>query len=127
VTDYQLDCEFDVMRRIGWSDDELGEHIDSVFERLRQSAEVRRIESEADLDTGRASLNIGFQSWELNHSLHARTVLSVAIRASGARHENILSVSEESKLMGSKTESWSALRGATWRLRRAELVTSEER
>ena len=58
MTDYRLRCEFDVLRRIGWSDEELGIHIDDVFERLRQSTEVRAIETEADLDTGRVMLDL---------------------------------------------------------------------
>ncbi len=125
MSDYRLVCDFDVKRRIGWSDDELGLHIDDVFERLRQSAEVTSIEAEADLDTGRVSMTIGVSSWEVNRNQHARTILSVALRATGARHEGIFSLSEESKLMGAKTGSWSALRGATWQLRRLELETSE--
>ena len=121
MTDYRLRCEFDVLRRIGWSDEELGIHIDDVFERLRQSTEVRAIETEADLDTGRVMLDLSVRSWEPNRNMHARTILSIAIRAARARHEGILPMSDESKLMGSKQAAWSALRGATWRLRRADL------
>ncbi len=121
MSDYRLVCDFDVIRRIGWSNDELGLHIDDVFERLRQSAEVRSIESEADLDSGRTSLIVGLRSWEPNRVLHGKTVVSVAIRSAGARHEGILSVTEEAQLFGSKSGSWSALRGATWRLRRSEI------
>ena len=126
MTDYRLRCEFDVLRRIGWSDEELGTHIDGVFERLRQSTEVRAIETEADLDTGRVTLHLSVRSWEPNRNLHARTILSVAIRAARARHEGIFSLAEESKMMGSKTVAWSALRGATWRLRRADLEESDD-
>lgn len=115
-------CDFDVLRRIGWSDDELGLHIDDVFERLRQSSEVRSVESEADLDSGRTSLTVGVRSWEPNRILHGKTVVSVAIRSAGARHQGIFSVTEEAKLFGSKSGSWSALRGATWRLRRSEIL-----
>lgn len=121
MSDYRLICDFDVMRRIGWSDDELGTHIDDVFQRLRQSSEVRSIESEADLDTGRTALTIGLRSWEVNRNLHGKTVLSVAIRAAGAQHQGIFSVTEEAKLFGSKSGPWSPLRGASWRLRKSEI------
>jgi hypothetical protein len=119
LSDYRLVCDFDVLRRIGWSDDELGLHIDDVFDRLRQSSEVTSVESEADLDTGRTALTVGLQTWELNKVQHGKTVLSVAIRAAGAQHQGIFSVTEEAKLFGSKSGSWSPLRGASWRLRKA--------
>lgn len=121
MTDYRLVCDFDVLRRIGWSDDELGLHIDDVFDRLRQSSEVTSVESEADLDTGRTALTIGLQTWELNRVQHGKTVLSVAIRAAGAQHQGIFTVTEEAKLFGSKSGPWSPLRGASWRLRKAEI------
>lgn len=125
MTDYGLTCEFDVVRRVGWSDDELAVHVDDVFERLRQSAEVTSIEASADLDTGRVTMDVEFSSWEVNRTDHAKTVISVALRAAGARHDGLFSLAEESKLMGSKTEAWSALRGATWKVRRTELTTHE--
>ncbi len=127
MTQYRLACSFDVLRRIGWSDDELGLHIDDVFERLRQSTEVRRVESEADLDTGRTSLSVDIESWEPNRKQHGRTILSVAIRAAGARHQGIFSVTEEASLFGSRSGSWSPLRGAVWRLRRSEIEVLSER
>ena len=55
---YELECEFDVVRRMGWSDEDLAEHIDDIFERLHQANDIQRMSAEANLDTGRSRLSV---------------------------------------------------------------------
>ena len=122
---YSLDCEFDVTRRIGWSEDDLGTHIDDVVEYLRQSSEVTGIDVTADLENGRTAAIIAFSSWEMRRYQHATSTVGVAIRAAGGKHEGLLPFSEEAH-MKQDGAGWSALRSPTWLLRKAELIDDGE-
>jgi hypothetical protein len=127
VPDFVVISEFDVVRRVGWDGTEdLAHHIDNVVDRLRQSSDVKGIEADADLDTGRLRMTIRFASWEMNRADHARAVVGVAIRAASARHQGLLPELEFSQ-PGADKGSWSALRGAMWRVRRFEIDSGDDR
>jgi hypothetical protein len=122
---YSLDCEFDVTRRIGWSTDDLGTHIDEVVEYLRQSSDVSGIDVTADLDNGRTTAIIAFESWEMHLYEHATGTVAVAIRAAGGKHDGLLPFGEEAHLK-QDSKGWSALKSPTWLLRRADLKRHAE-
>lgn len=120
MQEYTLDCEFDVTRRIGWSEDDLGTHIDDFIEYLKQGSAVTGVDATADLESGRTTVVVSFASWEMNREEHAKATVGVAIRAAGAKHEGLLSFGEEAHLK-QDGKGWSALRSPTWLLRRADL------
>jgi len=113
---FELVCEFDVVRRIGWSDEELGEHIDAVFERLHQADAVREMEAEADLDSGRTTLSMTIWTVSDDPRHVACAVLGVAIRSCGGVHVGLLSLGEEGTLR-TKRNQWSGLKTPTWNIR----------
>ncbi len=119
---YTLTCEFDIVRRIGWSDEHLGLHIDDVFDRLRQGAGVTTMEAEADLDTGRATIDVTYdvedRDTDVDH--HGRALLGVAIRSCGAGHRGLLPFSEEAQYRPERNQ-WSGLRTPTWNVRQVNL------
>jgi hypothetical protein len=118
---YRLECEFDVTRRIDWSDGDLGNHIDSVFDRLHQSDVVRSLQAQADLDTGRAKISLTLSTFD-DDPLHlACLVLGIAIRSSGAEHVGLLSMGEEGVLRPERNQ-WSGLRTPSWRVRQTDFV-----
>ncbi len=93
MTLYELHCEFDVTRRIGWSDDDLGDHIDEVYETLHQGKDVVGIDSRADLDTGMTEITVRFRDWITDDPEHVgRVILGAAISSSGAEHEGLLPI-----------------------------------
>jgi hypothetical protein len=120
---YSLECDFDVTRRIGWTEEDLGTHIDEMVEYLRQSSDVTSVDVTADLDSGRTSATVAFASWEMHLHKHATSTVGVAIRAAGGKHEGLLPFVEEAHLK-QDGKGWSALRSPTWLLRRAELKTN---
>ncbi len=122
---YHLECEFDVTRRIGWSHDDLGSHIDEVVGYLRQSSDVTAIEITADLDSGRTTAIVAFESWEMHLHEHATNTVAVAIRAAGGKHEGLLPFKEEAHLK-QDGQRWSALKSPTWLLRRSELTNDAD-
>jgi hypothetical protein len=122
---YSLECEFDITRRVGWNEDELGEHIDDVVAFLRQSSDVTGIEITADLENGRTTATIDFASWEMKLREHATSTVGVAIRAAGGKHQGLLPFAEEAH-MKQDGRGWSALKSPTWLLRRAELARDDE-
>jgi hypothetical protein len=118
---YRLECEFDVTRRIDWSDGDLGNHIDSVFDRLHQSDVVRSLQAQADLDTGRANISLTLSTFD-DDPLHlACLVLGIAIRSTGAEHVGLLSMGEEGVLHPERNQ-WSGLRTPSWRVRQTDFV-----
>jgi len=122
---FVLETEFDVTRRVGWDETEdLATHMDGVIEVLRQSNDVRGVVADANLDTGRVSLEVTFDSWEPNRNEHARVVLGVAIRSAGGQHLGLLPEAEASG-MNVEKEGWSPLRGAMWRCRKAVLKSND--
>jgi len=116
---FELVCEFDVVRRIGWSDEELGEHIDTVFDRLHQADAVREVEARADLDSGRTTLSMTI--WTVSDDpLHvACAALGVAIRSCGGVHVGLLSLGEEGTLRSERNQ-WSGLKTPTWNIRQKD-------
>jgi hypothetical protein len=126
MLDFAIISEFDVTRRVGWDGtDDLASHIDTVVDLLRQSHEVKAIEADANLDTGRLRLMIRFHSSEVNRAAHLRAVVGVAIRAASGRHEGLLPEFEFSSA-GADKGSWSALRGPTWSVRRFEIDSGDD-
>ena len=118
---YILTCEFDITRRVGWDDDDLGLHIDQVFDRLQQGAGVTGMEAEADLDSGRATVQVSFetdQTGDAEH--HGRSILGVAIRSSGGGHSGLLPFSEEAHVKPERGQ-WSGLRTPSWNIRQVTL------
>ena len=116
---YRLECQFDVTRRIDWSDGDLGDHIDTVFDRLHQSDVVRAVEAEADLDTGRTTVSMTVSTFD-DDPLHlACVVLGIAIRSCGAEHVGLLSLGEEGVLRPQRNQ-WSGLRTPSWNVRQTD-------
>jgi hypothetical protein len=119
---FQLGCEFDIVRRIGWSDEELGEHIDTVFDRLHQADGVKAVEAEADLDSGRTVLSMLITTFNDDPRRLACSVLSVAIRSCGGSHVGLLSLGEEARVRPQRNQ-WSGLRTPLWRIRQVDFDT----
>jgi hypothetical protein len=125
VESFVFVCEFDVTRRIGWDETEdLASHLDRVVDVLRQNDDIVGIEADANLDSGRASLSVQFESWEPNRNDHARAVLGVAIRAAGGQHVGFLSDLEAAGTNVDKTQ-WTPLKGPMWRCRRAVVESGD--
>jgi hypothetical protein len=116
---YQLACEFDIARRIGWSDEELGEHIDEVFDRLHQAEGVKEVEAEADLDSGRATVSMTLTTFDDDPRHLACVVLGVAIRSCGGTHVGLLPMGEEAIIKPHRNQ-WSGLRTPTWGIRQVD-------
>lgn len=118
---YELECEFDIVRRIGWTDDELGGHIDAVFERLHQAADVMGMEASSNLDTGRSTIALRYEAdRDDNPERIGRTTLGVAVRACGGAHNGLLPLSEEASVKPERGQ-WSGLRTPTWNVRQVSL------
>ncbi len=120
---YRLECEFDITRRINWSDEELGDHIDSVFDRLHQSDVIRSVEAEADLDSGRAKVSMTVATFDDDPRHLACAVLGVAIRSNGGVHVGLLPLGEEG-VMRALRNQWSGLRTPTWLIRQSDFDES---
>lgn len=118
---YRLQCEFDIIRRINWSDEELGVHIDTVFDRLHQADGVKGVEAVADLDSGRATVSINVVTFDDEPRRIACGVLAVAIRSCGGTHVGLLSMGEEA-VVGPERNQWSGLRTPTWQVRQIDLT-----
>ncbi len=118
---YRLGCEFDIVRRIGWSDEELGEHIDTVFDRLHQAEGVEAVDADANLDTGRATISMTMSMDDDDPRRVACGVLALAIRSCGGAHVGLLSLGEEAVVKPYRN-SWSGLRTPTWRVRQIDLA-----
>jgi hypothetical protein len=119
---FQLQCEFDIVRRIGWSNEDLGLHIDDVFNRLQQARVVLAMEADADLDTGRALIAIQYDERSDDSPEHTgRATLGVAIRSSGGGHGGLLPFAEEAS-MKPERNSWSGLRTPTWNVRQVTMT-----
>ncbi|MEN8041066.1 MAG: hypothetical protein ABFR95_06140 [Actinomycetota bacterium] len=116
MTTYELTCEFDIARRIGWSDEELGLHIDMVFERLHQADGIEKAEAQADLDSGRATIALMVATDDPEPQRVACASLAVAIRSCGGGHQGLLPLREEAVLRPGRN-SWSGLRIPTWTVR----------
>lgn len=119
---YRLGCEFDVVRRIGWSDEDLGVHIDAVFDRLHQADGVKAVEAEADLDSGRTAVSVTLTTVDNEPRHVACVVLGVAIRSCGGAHIGLLPLGEEA-VVRPKRNQWSGLRTPTWRIRQVDFDT----
>ena len=120
---YALEGEFDVARRIGWSDDDLARHVDDVLDRLRQGQGVLSMDVEANMDSGRVALSVRFESLTTDDPKHYGALLrGVAIRASGAMHEGLLPIGEEAVLRPDRRQR-SGLRTPVWNVR--QLKASE--
>ena len=114
---YELQCEFDIARRIGWADEELANHIDEVFDRLHQARGMLSLDATADLDSGRAITTVRYSSLVDDDPEHAgRVMLSVAIRSCGGSHSGLLPFAEEASLKTDRNQ-WSGLRTPTWNVR----------
>jgi hypothetical protein len=116
---YQLGCEFDIVRRIGWTDEDLGVHIDEVFDRLHQADGVKEIEADANLDSGRTTALMTITTFDDEPRHVACSVLSVAIRSCGGVHVGLLSLGEEA-IVRPQRNQWSGLRTPTWRIRQID-------
>lgn len=116
MTPYQISFEFDITRRIGWSDEELGDHIDDVFDRLRQADGVRSMDAEANLDSGRTQIVLRYMTFADDPERHARVLLGVAVRSCGGGHRGLLPFSEEAAVKPERNQ-WSGLRVPSWNVR----------
>jgi hypothetical protein len=118
---YELECEFDVVRRIGWSGEDLAEHIDDIFERLHQANDIQSMSAEANLDTGRSRLSVGVSVEDGDEPRRiACSALGVAIRSCGGAHIGLLTLGEEATQQPARSR-WSGLRLPTWHVRSIHL------
>ena len=121
---YELRCEFDVARRIGWDDDDLARHVDDVLDTLRQGQGVLSMDIDAHMDTGRVHLCVRFESLTTEDPQHhGSLLLGVAIRKSGAMHQGLLPLSEEAVLRPERGQ-WSGLRTPVWNVRQLAVAES---
>lgn len=119
---YRIEIEFDITRRIGWSDEDLGLHIDDVFDRLHQAAGVERLDTDADLDTGRTHIRMDFASLTTDDPEHlGRATLGVAIRSCGGSHHGLLTFAEEAAYKPERNQ-WSGLRTPSWKVRQVTIA-----
>lgn len=116
MSEYELVCEFDITRRINWSDEELGVHIDAVMDSLHQAEGVDGVTAEANLDSGRTTMWIRFSTVEEDVQHYARAVLGVAVRANGGEHVGLLPLGEEGVFRAGRNQ-WSGLRTPSWKVR----------
>jgi hypothetical protein len=124
MTSYRLGCEFDIVRRIGWSDEDLGEHIDMVFDRLHQAEGLEAVDAEANLDSGRATISMTMHLDDDDPRHVACGVLALAIRSCGGAHEGLLALGEEAVVKPHRN-SWSGLRTPTWKIRQIDFDLPE--
>ncbi len=116
MTPYVITIEFDIVRRIGWSDDDLGKHLDEVFDRLRQADGVRAMDAEADLDSGRSTIAMRYMTFAEDAEMHGRTLLGIAIRSCGGAHHGLLPFAIEAAHKPERNQ-WSGLRTPSWNVR----------
>lgn len=118
---YELEIEFDITRRIGWSDEELGTHVDEVFERLHQAKGMLSMDAEANLDTGRSHITIRYTDVPDDDAEPVgRALLGVAIRSCGGGHRGLLPFGQEAALKPERNQ-WSGLRIPLWNVRQVTL------
>ena len=113
--------DFVVSRRVPWETDEgLRPHIDQVVDDLREFEAAAEIEVDADLESARVLLSITIavahddEGMIKNGEQIAREAIGSAIRANGGRHEELLSLLDESRLP-TRGGPWSGLRTPLWR------------
>ena len=122
MTLYELRCEFDVARRIGWADEDLARHVDEVLDTLRQGKGVLSMDVDAHMDTGRVHLSVRFESLTTDDPQHhGSALLGVAIRRSGAMHDGLLPLGEEALLRPERGQ-WSGLRTPLWTVRQVSVA-----
>lgn len=124
---YELAIEFDITRRIGWTDEDLADHIDEVFDRLHQARGMLSVDGEADLDTGRSTVTLRYRNLVDDEAEHTgRTMLSVAVRSCGGGHRGLLPFSQEASVKPERNQ-WSGLRIPVWNVRQvtASRVSTE--
>lgn len=120
---YELAIEFDITRRIGWSDEELADHIDDVFDRLHQARDMLSVDGVADLDTGRSHVTLRYTNLIDDDPEHSgRAMLGVAVRSCGGGHRGLLPFNEEAQVKPERNQ-WSGLRTPLWKVR--QVTTSE--
>jgi hypothetical protein len=114
--------DFVVTRRIPWETDEgLRPHVDQVVDELRDCDAAAEIEVDADLTTARVllSVTVAVSEDDEGHVRDAdrvaREAMGTAIRTKGGRHEELLSIREESRLE-TRAGPWSGLRIPHWTL-----------
>lgn len=121
MPDYDLTVQFDITRRIGWSDEDLGDHIDEVFDRLRQARGLTGMDAEADLDTGRSTIVLHYTVMTEDDPEHfGRAAFGVAIRSCGGGHNGLLPFGEEAAHRPERNQ-WSGLRTPSWNVRQVNL------
>lgn len=120
---YYVAMEFRVLRRIAWTGelDELRSHLDVVCDSLDQNAEVIEWNLVGDLDQAKLELQLVVDAPDADHAeTLARATVGEAIRNSGALHEGLLSLREESAAK-IKANAWYGLRTPRWQQRRVSL------
>ena len=114
--------DFVVTRRIPWETDEgLRPHIDRVIGDLRECDSAAEIEVDADLASARVLLSVTVvvthdDEGHIDDAERiAREAMGSAIRSNGGRHEELLSILDESRL-DTRSGPWSGLRVPKWTL-----------
>jgi hypothetical protein len=114
--------DFVVTRRIPWeTDDGLRPHIDRVVDELRECDAAAEIEVDADLTSARVLLSVTVvvthddEGHIEDADKIAREAMGTAIRSNGGRHEDLLSIVDESRL-DTRSGPWSGLRVPKWTL-----------
>ena len=121
---YRVTIDFIVARRVGWQegDEELRAHLDNVVEALKQGDGVSEVAVTADLAKATLQLQLVLARTDAaGAEASARALIGQAIRSSGAMHEGLLSLSEESRAKGNHN-AWWGLRTPKWHPKRVELT-----
>lgn len=120
---YYVVMEFKILRRIAWDGelDELRTHLDSVCDALDENAEVIEWNLVGDLDQANLELQLVVDASDADAAeTLARSAVGEAIRLSGAMHEGLLSLREESEAK-INANAWYGLRTPRWQQRRVLL------
>jgi hypothetical protein len=118
--------DFRVTRRIDWSDDLAGFH--GHIDRVREHIEARKLTSDVRViaDISGSCLTLDFLIEGVDDRLaaaEALDIVSLAIRESGARHEGLYPIGQESQLK-SRVNAFSGLRTPTWQPRKIRIAAA---
>lgn len=121
---YYVAMDFKVLRRIAWDGelDQLTDHLDEVCDRLERNDEVIEWNLAGDLSSASLELQLVVDAPAAEEAeTIARAVVSEAIRSSGAMHEGLLGLKEESEAKVT-ANAWYGLRTPKWQQRRIDLA-----
>ncbi len=120
---FYVTMDFKVLRRIAWDGQSraLRSHLDTVCEHLESNPDVGEWNLKADLDEATLEVQVVVVASDASAAeASARSAIGEAIRRSGAMHEGLLSLREESTAR-IRANAWHGLLTPKWQPRRVEL------